>query len=142
MNALLASLAPPHPSCSQSKITLGVLVLLLALPPAGAVAEAGLPTGWVCFDGVTSESTPPRFDIVSSGASELVVNIVTPGVLSTAVSEEGKEFRKLEFPGYYRSSEVGYPALPAVRQLIAVPAGCTVDVSVSIPDSIRYWDSV
>ncbi len=142
VNVLLASRALPHPSCSQSKTALVVFALLLALPPAGAVAEVGLPTGWVCFAGIATTPVPPRVGIVSSASDELVLNIETPGVLSTAVEEGELDFQRLEFPSYYRSTEVGHPALPAVRQLIAVPVGCTVDVSVSTPDSIRYWDSV
>lgn len=142
MNALLASRALPHSFCLQSKAVLVMLALLLALPPGGDVAEAGLPTGWVCFDGIATTPVPPRVGIVSSGSDELVLDIEVPGVLSTDVKEGEIDFRKLEFPGYYRSTEVGHPALPAVRQLIAVPAGCTVGVSVSTPDSIRYWDSV
>lgn len=142
MTVLLASRALSHPACSQSKTALVAFALLLALPSAVDVAEAALPSGWVCFDGIATTPVPPRVGIVSSGSDELVLNIETPGVLSTAVEEGELDFQKLEFPGYYRSTDVGHPALPAVRQLVAVPAGCTIDVSVSIPDSIRYSDSV
>ncbi|MBN2566064.1 MAG: right-handed parallel beta-helix repeat-containing protein [Candidatus Eisenbacteria bacterium] len=70
------------------------------------------------------------------------MRIEVPGVLSTASQEIGIDFRKLEFPSCYRSDEVGHPALPAVRQLIATPAGCSISVSVSVPDSLTYSNSV
>lgn len=142
MNAVRAAGSParsPRPCTGNVLLVVAVFVLMLSL---SAGAESGFPTGWVCFDGLTVVPTPPGINIVSSGSSELVVRIETPGVLSTAVQEIGFDFRKLEFPAFYRSDEVGHPALPAVRQLVAVPSGCAIGVSVSTPDSVRYSNSV
>jgi hypothetical protein len=107
-------------------------------------ASAGVPfsEGWVSFDGVTKAPSPPQLHVLSSSPSELVVEIRTLGVLCTSVVEDEMEFTKLELPGYGRSGEVGHPALPAVRQLFALPRGAEIDVAVAVADSILYTGSV
>jgi PKD repeat protein len=141
MHSVCASGLFTHSDALHSTLMFVAAVLLLLIPTP-AQAESDFPTGWVCFDGLTTTPTPPGIDIISSGATELVVRIETPGVLGTAAEEMEIDFRMLEFPSYYRSDEVGHPALPAVRQLIATPAGCSIDVSVSAPDSLTYSDVV
>jgi hypothetical protein len=117
-------------------------IVTAAFASLSAAQETGLPEGWVSFDDITQTATAPALQIVSSDLSELVLTVTTPGVVSAAVNEDDVEYRKLEFPGYYHSTEVGYPLLPAVRQLIAVPEGCEVEVSVSLGNAVHYHGSV
>jgi hypothetical protein len=138
----------PHPRAPHRMMSMNVPPIILCAMVAAAFAslsaaqETGLPEGWVSFDDVTQTPTSPAIKIVSSNLSELVLTVTTPGVVSAAVSEDDVEYRKLEFPGYYRSKVVGHPLLPAVRQLIAVPEGCEVEVSVSPGEAVHYRGSV
>jgi hypothetical protein len=117
-------------------------LISFALPSPSSASETGIPEGWVSFDDVTQTATAPALEIVSSDLSELVLRVTTPGVVSTTVREDGTDYGRLEFPGYYHSTEVGHPLLPAVRQLIAVPEGCEIQVSVSLGDSAVWSGTV
>lgn len=109
----------------------GVVVLLLAVLPASADT---LEDGWVSFDG-TSTPTPPSVLVVSSSSSEVILRVTTPGVLCETVTEDTLELHRISAPGCYHSPDVGYACLPLIGQLIAVPEGAEIDVTVAVPDS-------
>ncbi|MBM3308541.1 MAG: hypothetical protein FJY74_09470, partial [Candidatus Eisenbacteria bacterium] len=90
------------------------------------------------FDGMTPTPASPAIEILSSTSGELVLTLTAPGAVSAAVQEGVAEYHRLEFPGYSHSNEVGHPLLPAVRQLIAVPNGCEIEVSVSPGEPLHY----
>jgi hypothetical protein len=106
--------------------------LLSSVLPASADE---LQDGWVSLDGVTTTPTPPTVEVLSSSSSEIVLLVKTPGVLCETVVEDTIEFQKITAPGCYHSPDVGYPGLPLVGQLIAVPEGAELEVSVAVPDS-------
>ncbi len=110
---------------------IAVVVLLLAVPPASADT---LEDGWVSFDG-TMTPTPPSVEVMFSSSSEVVLRVTTHGVLCETVTEDTLEFHRLSAPGCYHSPDVGYACLPLIGQLIAVPEGAEIDVSVAVPDS-------
>lgn len=115
-------------------------VLLLMLIPAAVIAEGGLPDGWISFDGVTATPTAPRVQIISSSSSRIRLIISTPGMLCETIEHDGTDYKHLSFPEYFHSTVTGDPALPAVRQLLAVPRGCEISVSAtasSIPSRSR-----
>jgi len=111
----------------------------LAVIPCCAVAQDSVLTeGWVSLDAVTEVPAAPSIEIASSSLDRLVLTVTTPGMLSEPVAEGTAEYRRLKFPGYHHSEDVGHPLLPAVRQLIAVPRGCEVEVSVSTGEAVHY----
>jgi hypothetical protein len=134
------SRGPTHPASLR---VLPAVVLCMAAwcaCPGDGLAEEALSEGWVSFDGVTTAPSPPELHVLSSTPSALEIR--TPGVLCTSIVEGEMEFVKLELPGYDRTGEVGHPALPAVRQLFALPRGAAVDVGVAVSDSIVYSGTV
>jgi hypothetical protein len=94
------------------------------------------------LDGTTDEPCPPSIEIISSDLEQLVLRVECPGFVSETVTHEESEYSRLTFPGLYRTSEEGSPWLPAVRQLIAVPADCAMNVSVTLGDSVVFSGSV
>ena len=87
-------------------VTHGSWIALSVVLCGSAFAAAPLTEGWVSFDGVTATPSPPELHVLSSGTSELMVEIRVPGVLCTSVVEDEMEFMKLDLPGYDRSGEV------------------------------------
>ncbi len=94
-----------------------------------ALAEDPLPDGWVCLDGVTTTPTAPEVRIVSSSTSQIELAISIPGMLCETVEHDTTEYKQLSLPTYFHTLEEGAPALPAVRQMLAVPKGCQVSIS-------------
>jgi hypothetical protein len=58
------------------------------------------------------------------------------------IEHDGTDYKRLSFPTYFHSIETGSPALPAVRQLLAVPRGCEISVSATAMDSLLFTDCV
>jgi hypothetical protein len=94
-----------------------------------------LQDGWVSLDGTTATPTPPSVEVLSSTSSEIVLLVTTPGILCETVVQDTMEFQKITAPGCYHSPDVGYACLPLVGQLIAVPEGAELEVSVAVSDS-------
>lgn len=116
--------------------------LLLCLILSSAAAASGLPSGWVSLDGTTDQPCPPSLEITSSDLDELVLHIECPGFMSATVIHEKTDYSRLTFPGFYHSTVEGSPWLPALRQLIAVPADCTIGLEVALGDSILFSGSI
>jgi hypothetical protein len=133
--------APPlwNPARDSRLVISLLLWLALCSPVAGS---SGLPNGWVSLDGTTDQPCPPSIEIISSDLEQLVLRVECPGFVSETVTHEETEYTRLTFPGFYHSAEEGSPWLPAVRQLIAVPADCTMDVSVVLGDSAVFSGSI
>ncbi len=130
---LSAGRALQSPRCVPGLIALAMLALL-----PSACLGGGIPDGWVSFDGHTAEPTPPSIEILSSGASEIVLRVRTPGVLCETVVGDETEFKRLGLLEHYHSTQVGSPLVPTVRHLIAVPAGCEIEVSFSAAETLTF----
>ena len=113
------------------------LVAAMMITPVVGLAQEGLPEGWISLDELTAAATPPSLEIASSDLNGLTLVVRTPGVVTKTVEHDGTEYREISFPSYYHTTEVGHPCIPAVSQLIAVPEGCEIEVSVSIGDSVK-----
>jgi len=111
---------------------LGATLLLL---PRAATGEEVLPDGWVSLDGVTATPTAPSVRIISSSTSEIQLLVSVPGMVCETVEHDSTQYKKLSLPTYFHTLTEGSPALPAVRQMLAVPKGCQVSVSVTPLDS-------
>ncbi len=142
MNADSTTRPPVTATIRSYLLRLSMCLLPLMLIPAAVLAEGGLPDGWTSFDGVTTTPTAPRVQIVSSSSSRIQLIISTPGMLCETIEHDGTDYTRLSFPEYFHSTETGDPALPAIRQLLAVPRGCEINVSTTAMDSLVFTDCV
>ena len=142
MSADSTTRPPVTSAVRRGLLQLLACVLLLMLIPATVTAEEGLPDGWVSFDGVTVTPTAPRLQIISSSSSQIQLIISTPGMLCETIEHDGTDYKRLSFPEYFHSTVTGDPALPAVRQLLAVPRGCEISVSATAMDSLLFTDCI
>jgi len=119
-----------------------VLLLLLVSALFCSPASAGLPDGWVSFDGTTAEPESPRVELISQSSFEIVLRVTTPGVLSESISAGGDDYVQLTCPDYFHTITEKSPELPAIRQFLAVPVGCSASVAVSASDTLLFSDCV
>ncbi|MBD3348334.1 MAG: hypothetical protein GF400_03940, partial [Candidatus Eisenbacteria bacterium] len=117
-----------------------VLIPAAALMGFASICSASqtLPEGWGSLDGLTASPRPPRLNIVESSAGGLVVRVALPGILGSTVVHGETEYRRLELPSYYRTTEVGHPEVPVIRQMIALPHDCDVSIEVTATDSVTF----
>jgi len=101
----------------------GILVLWL-----GTMAMAD-PT-WVSMGG-SYDPAKPDCEVLESDQSHTVVRFTTYGFWTEEVTENNETFNQLDLPGYFSTMEVGKPQMPAIVELIEIPADASVSVSVT-----------
>jgi hypothetical protein len=80
-------------------------------------------------------------EVLSSTSSEIVLRVTTPGFLCETVVEDTMEFHRVTVPDCYHSPDVGLACVPLIGQLIAVPEGAELEVSVVASDTVHFEDA-
>jgi len=129
----------PKPAIWCSSLPRIVLLVIFVLSsPLIVLAEDPLPDGWMCLDGVTTTPAAPLIRIISSSTSEIQLAVSVPGMLCETVEHDTTEYKRLSLPTYFHTLKEGEPALPAVRQMLAVPRGCQVSVSAVAQRAVTF----
>jgi len=108
---------------SWKKISLTVLIVLLASTIAFA-------DEWISFEGKGEGS--PEYDILQSNDSYVEFELEIPGMKSIDV----ESYNRVYIPEHTKMDSVGYPEVPVVSYLIAIPECNSVDLNVTLLDSI------
>ncbi len=131
------------PTSNPASFLLAHVLALSFLTAASPLASgATLSEGWVSFDGITQEPLPPRVELVSQSVTEVVLRVATPGATCEEVEAAGSDYVRLNLPDYFHTLWEGSAELPAIRLLLAVPAGCEANISVASSDTILFSDCV
>ncbi|MBT4498632.1 MAG: hypothetical protein HOC74_12965, partial [Gemmatimonadetes bacterium] len=93
----------------KSLSTFGLLALLLTGNPAAAA---------------------PDLRLVESGGEGMELELALPVPELAVVELDGRRYSELRLPGYAYEDRPGYPALPFVARLVAVPPGARVEVEI------------
>ncbi|MBD3278702.1 MAG: hypothetical protein GF388_10410, partial [Candidatus Aegiribacteria sp.] len=100
-----------------------IAVILLAFLAGFAAAE------WIDLglDGLQHA----EISVVESSTSGMVLDVFVPGIQLTDMTQSGMDFTNLNIPGATMSApEPGYPQLPKISFLAAVPSDPAVSISV------------
>lgn len=90
---------------------------------------------WIPLDS-SLDPSPPEVALIESNNSETVIEYALPGFTSEPIVYDGTEYKSLRLPGCWTTLEVGKPQLPVINELIAVPKGASLDVSVVHSESV------
>ncbi len=90
-----------------------------------ALAESN----WVSIDGRSAASAPSG-NVIRSDNDETVIRFNIPGFHAEDILEGGTTFQSLSFSNQTTTTEVGKPALPVIRQLVAIPNDTDVRVEI------------
>lgn len=107
------------------KLLLGVLALLFTFATTSALAGSD----WIPLAGPASPEKPMA-NVLISNDHETVISFTITGFWSEDVVEGDETFQALELPGYFTTLEIGKPQLPAIVELIGIPADANVTVSI------------
>ncbi|MCD4665707.1 MAG: hypothetical protein K8R68_10605 [Bacteroidales bacterium] len=70
---------------------------------------------WMEF--TVAETTEPVYDVINSDSLMVKFDVIVPGMYNT----ETDIFNRVEIPGHIRMDSVGFPELPFISYLVAIP---------------------
>ena len=106
------------------------IFLMLILTVSGSYASE-----WLSFDGTTMQA-PPTITVLSHDNTSTVINVHIPGAFVNEKVVDDTTYHLFEFMDYAMIQDVGKPALPAIYDLVGIPA--TASVSISVQDSSTF----
>ncbi|MBI9039419.1 MAG: hypothetical protein JEY97_14900 [Bacteroidales bacterium] len=89
---------------------------------------------WVEF--TASETTEPVYTILSSNKDSVEFNLKIPGLYSTEIDS----FQRIEIKGHSVMDSIGFPELPVLSYLVAIPECDSIGISIILSDSIKLND--
>ncbi|MCF8379153.1 MAG: T9SS type A sorting domain-containing protein [Bacteroidales bacterium] len=87
---------------------------------------------WIEF--AASESTKPNYELLKSTDTIVEFEINVPGMFSTAIDT----FNRVLIKEHSRMDSVGYPEIPIISYLVAIPSCDSVILNIEVSDSIKY----
>ena len=122
-----------------------LLLLVAALTPFSLIAE------WIPLNSDRAAVTPPKVTILSDDQNSTVIKIELSGFDLRNFISEGKYYQAVDLLTESFTSEPGYPELPYLAKILAVPDRAAISVEViqtgeslifsniSIPPSRASW---
>jgi len=105
------------------------LMLLFAFFPFLASVSA---QDYIEFN--ASETTTPHYDILQSNDTIVKFDVIIPGMFETAIDT----FNRVNIEGHTKMDSIGYPEMPIVSFLVAIPECDSVNLSIALMDSVQY----
>ena len=92
---------------------------------------------WVPLNG---NSTPakPICQVIETSDYYIILDVELLGFYKENVVENGTTYQKLSFPGYQTTHDIGLPALPNISELIRVPDGSNLNITV-FNETVTYF---
>ncbi len=103
----------------MKKINLAIIILLL-------MSTFAFADEWINFEGKGEGS--PEYDILQSNSSYVEFELEVPGMNSKDV----ESYNRVYIPEHVKMDSVGYPEVPFVSYLIAIPECNSVDLNITI----------
>ncbi len=88
---------------------------------------------WVMFPPAETEGEPPTVNVLESDGDHTVVEITVPSMWVEDIDVEGDVYQLIEIPGYFNTGNVGFPSVPFISELVAIPG--MKDFNLNIIDS-------
>jgi len=107
------------------------LILLITAFLFALLANA---QSWLEFK--PSETTEPKYDVITSTDSLVKFTVDVPGLFETEIDS----FYRVQIKNHTRMDSVGYPEMPVVSFLVAIPECDSVGFNIVINDSISFTD--
>ena len=87
---------------------------------------------WTEF--TASESTTPSYSIIHSNDTIVKFNVIVPGMFETAIDT----FMRINVKEHAKMDSVGFPEMPIVSFLVAIPECDGVNLNIEIMNSTQY----
>ena len=81
-----------------------------------------------------SESSNPSYEIITSNDTMVKFNVIVPGMFETAIDT----FNRVNIKEHSKMDSIGYPEMPIVSFLVAIPDCDSVNLKIALMDSVQY----
>ena len=112
------------------------ILIVLAFVPFQMNAE------WVSINKSRSEKTPPKVHILSNDNSSTVIKINISGFDLKSTFSEGKSIQVVDLLSDVFSAKAGYPELPYISKILAVPDQAAVSVEVIETGEVHTFKNI
>lgn len=96
------------------------------------IATASFSQEWMEF--TTAETTEPVYELLDSDSLLVKFDVIVPGMYNTEIDT----FNRIEIPGHTRMDSIGFPEMPIISYLVAIPTCDSVILNIELLDSIKY----
>ena len=128
-----------HHQCGR--LTMRYFRILAVLAPVLLWSAVAVPAQWIPLDGVHGPQSI-QTEVRSQGPDRIIIDITVTGIWVEDVSTKEGNFVRLQVSDGGIAGDIGYPQIPAVRELIAVPDGGAIswevleqqEVTLTIPE--------
>lgn len=93
---------------------------------------------WISFDGITQSPKKPEIMLVSSNNQEVSIDFNLFGTNSTIVNNNGINYQRLQIPSCINSISTGYPELPVISKMIAIPECTSIVATITNASEMTY----
>lgn len=105
---------------------------ILSILIAFIIANSTFTQDWIEF--ATSDITIPNYSMIKSNDTVVEFEIEVPGMFSTVIDT----FNRLEIREHFKMDSAGLPEMPVVSYLMAIPSCDSVNITISLLDSVKY----
>jgi hypothetical protein len=112
------------------------LLLIVFLIPFLSKAE------WVPLDETKSADTRPEVKIVSDDDNSTIIKISLPGFDVKQLIADGKTYQEVDILSGAVTTKTGYPQIPYIAKVLAVPDRAVVSVEVVETGKIKTFDDI
>ena len=131
----------------MKKILLAILTTLMLLVTAISIADISNTMEkvivddktWVSFYG-SNPGEEPILNVLESSSERTIVDVTLQGFWITDVAIDVDIYQEITIPGHSTTMDIGEPAIPVIRSLIAIPENCDIDTTYTINDQIKLED--
>ena len=85
---------------------------------------------WVSLDKFSTPNSKPTVQILSNDALSTVIKVELPGFQINEFNANGKTYHSLSFESEATMTEVGFPDIPYIAKVLAIPDQGSVNVEI------------
>ncbi|MCW8813522.1 MAG: C25 family cysteine peptidase [Chlorobium sp.] len=97
---------------------------------------------WVSLDKYSNAGSAPFVQLISDDASGTTIKIDLPGFQINEFNANGKTYHSLSFDSEAITREVGFPEIPYIAKILAIPDQGTVSVEVLESSPIQTFEGI
>lgn len=97
---------------------------------------------WVSLDKHSNPGSKPVVQLISDDALSTVIKIDLPGFQINEFNANGKTYHSLSFDSQATTTEVGFPEIPYIAKILAIPDQGSVSIEVLETSAIQTFEGI
>lgn len=97
---------------------------------------------WISIDNYSIPGSPPDVQLISEDAFSTVIKVNLPGFYLKEFSAKGKTYQSISFDAEGISTEAGFPEIPHIAKILAIPDQGSVSIEVLETSPIQIFKGI